>query len=445
MTPDQAKQQNVLQTTLQEILAAAKQRGATAAEVGASLGHGFTTNVRMGEVDTLEYLRDKSMGITVYFGQTKGEASTTDMTQSAWQETLDAACRIAKYTQQDDCNGLADKNLLAMKYPDLDLYHPWDISPEQAIEQAKGCEAKALNYDKRIKNSEGVSISTYENFYAYANTHGFYGYVPTTRHSVSCVVVAGENSDMQRDYYYTTSRLAKDLESDEQVASIAAEKTLQRLKPRRVKTCQVPVLFSNELSRGLLGTFISAISGGSIYRKTSFLCNKIDTKIFPESISIIEEPLLKQALGSIPFDSEGVATKKQAFVVDGVLKQYVLSSYSARKLGMQTTANAGGIHNLQISTTGQDLKSLFKTMGTGLYVTELMGQGVRLVTGDYSRGATGFWIENGEIAYPVAEITIAGNLADMFANIVAVGTNVDKRGSIQSGAILVEKMTVAGE
>ncbi|MEM1244340.1 MAG: metalloprotease PmbA [Pseudomonadota bacterium] len=439
------KQQNLLQQTLQAILDEAKKLGASAAEVSASLGEGFTTNVRKSEVDTLEYLRDKNVAIAVYFDQAKGVASTTDISESAWQETLAAACRIAKYTQADPCHGLADKARLATNYPDLDLYHPWNIEPTQAIELAKACEAYALNYDKRINNSEGASISTYENFYAYANSHGFIGYVPTTRHSISCTVVAQANQDMQRDYYYSTSRLANQLENGEEIATIAAQKTLARLQPRRVKTCEVPVLFSNELSRGLLGTFVAAISGGNIYRKSSFLCDKLEQQIFAKDFSIYEEPLLKQALGSSPFDGEGVATQKQFFLQQGILKQYVLGSYSARKLGMQTTGNAGGIHNLQITSTQESLSELFKKMHNGLYVTELMGQGIRLITGDYSRGAAGFWIENGEIAYPVAEITIAGNLADMYKNILAVGGDIDKRGSIQTGPILIEKMTVAGE
>lgn len=438
---EQAKWKQLTQNILDE----AKAQGASSAEVSVSQGIGFSISVRMGTVETVEYHRDKGIGITVYFDKRKGSASTSDPEPDAVKAVVSAACRIARLSGEDPYAGLADEKLLAKKYPDLDLYHPWHIEPEQAIAMAEECEGQARDLDKRIVNSEGASVSTYQSIGVYGNSNGFIGGYPASRHSLSCTLVAQDTKGMQRDGYYTVARDADDLESTALVAKEAAARTVRRLGARRLKTCTVPVIFQAEVARGLIGSFLGAISGGSLYRKSSFLVDCLGKQIFAKHISLYERPHILKGLGSSPFDAEGVATQDRDLVVDGMLQGYLLGSYSARKLGMKSTGNAGGAHNILLKTSDQDLPALLKQMGNGLLVTEVMGQGVNLVTGDYSRGATGFWVEKGELQYPVEEITIAGNLRDMYAHLVAVGNDIDHRGSIHTGSILLERMMVAGE
>lgn len=439
-----------LQEMSESVLGLAKAAGASAVEAEISLGFGQNVSVRMGETETIEYNRDKGMSVTVYFGQQKGHASTSDLSPQALQDTVDAACNIARYTAQDEFCGLADAALMAKNIPDLDLHHPWQISVEQALEIAKECESAARAVDSRINNSEGASVSTYEGMFAYANSHGFAGGYPSSRHSIGCSVIAEDNNNMQRDYWYTSARCADDLDSAQFVGRLAGERTVRRLNCRRIKTAQVPVLFEAPLASGLISSLVGAISGGNLYRKSSFLLDSLGKQVMSPIVNIYEDPHLKRGLASTSFDNEGVATKPRTLVQDGVLQGYMLSSYSARKLGMVSTGNAGGNHNLIVRHGGGDSESLdfnglLKTMDTGLLVTELLGQGLNMVTGDYSRGAAGFWVENGAIAYPVEEITIAGNMADMFKQIVAIGNDMLVQGSKQTGSILIERMTVAGE
>lgn len=427
------------------ILLLAKNQGATSAEVSGSVSSGFSVDVRLGEVETVEYNRDKGIDITVYFGKQKGSASTSDLAQDSIEKTVAAACHIARFTSEDDCAGLADPELMAYHYPDLDLYHPWQITVEEGIVLAKECEELGRKADKRIVNSDGSGLSTHEIFYIYGNSHGFIGYYSATRHSLSCVLIAQEGSKMQKDYSYTIARDAQDLESVTTVARLAAERTLRRLNARRLSTRKVPVIFEADIATGLLGAFLQAIQGSSLYKNSSFLVDHLGKQVFPDMIHIYEQPYLKKGLGSSPFDAEGVKTLASDIVANGVLQRYILSSYSARKLGMQTTGNAGGVHNLSVDTSDLQFNDLLKKMGTGLLVTELIGQGVNIVTGDYSRGAAGFWVENGVIQYPVEEITVAGNLRDMFRNLVAISNDVEKRGNVRTGSILLESMTIAGE
>src|SRR3989344_83542 len=439
-----------LQEMSEHVLSLAKTAGASAAEAEISLGFGQNVSVRMGETETIEYNRDKGMSVTVYFGQQKGQASTSDLSPQALQDTVDAACNIARYTAQDEFCGLADAALMAENIPDLDLHHPWQINVEQALEIAKECESAARAVDSRINNSEGASVSTYEGMFAYANSHGFAGGYPSSRHSISCSVIAEDNNNMQRDYWYTSARCADDLDSAQFVGRLAGERTVRRLNCRRIKTAQVPVLFEAPLASGLVSSLVGAISGGNLYRKSSFLLGSLGKQVMSPIVNIYEDPHLKRGLASAPFDNECVPTKPRALVQSGVLQGSILSSYSARKLGMVSTGNAGGNHNLIVSHAGGDSESLdfnglLKTMDTGLLVTELLGHGLNMVTGDYSRGAAGFWVENGVIAYPVEEITIAGNMADMFKQIIAIGNDVLVQGSKQTGSILIERMTVAGE
>lgn len=440
---DQAAQQHC-QDLAAEVLKLAKQLGASAADVSVGTDQGFSTNVRMGKVETLEYNRNKSLAVTVYFGQRTGSASSSDTSPEAIKSTVEAACNIAKFTQEDDCAGLASSELMAYDYPDLDLCHPWELTPEQAIEQAIECEAVGLEADKRITNSEGATISTNTSYSVYANSHGFTGAYATSRQYASCVLVAGQEDTMERDYYYTTARDAADLLPLSEVAKKAAERTVRRLGAEQLKTQRLPVIFSADLARGLLGAFISAIKGSNIYRGASFLVDHVGKQVFPEFVTIGQQPHLKKALGSAPYDAEGVATQNRVMIQDGWLQSYVLGSYSARKLGVQTTGNAGGVFNLSINSGEHDLNGLLKQMGTGILVTELIGHGTNLVTGDYSQGAWGFWVENGEIQYPFDEVTIAGNLAEMFKGLVAVGSDVDRRGSVHSGSWLIDGMTIAG-
>ena len=428
----------------QDMLAYAKQRGATAASAEVSEGFGQAVTVRHGEVETIEYNRDKGLGITVYIGQQRGNASTSDFSSQAIRDTVDAALSIARYTAKDDCSGLPDADKLARKHIDLDLYHPWVLPVEDAIALAQECEQAALDTDKRISNSEGATVNVHEAQFITANSLGFIGGYPTSRHSVSCAVIAGKDDAMERDYWYSVARDAREIIEVKQIGRIAAERTVRRLKARQLDTMQVPVIFEASIAASLLGHFVGAVSGGSLYRKSSFLLDKMDQQIFAPHINIQDIPDIPRGLASSPFDDEGVQVQHRTIVEDGVLRGYFLGSYAARKLGLSTTGNAGGNHNLILQSGELDFAGLVKTMSRGLVVTELMGQGVNGVTGDYSRGAAGFWVENGEIQYPVQEITIAGNLKDMYRNIVAVGNDVVVAGSRQSGSILVEGMTVAG-
>lgn len=427
----------------EEVLRFAKESGASSAEAEVSLGIGQNVSVRMGETETIEYNRDKGMSVTVYFGQQKGHASTSDLSLQALRDTVAAACNIARYTAQDEFCGLADAALLAREIPDLDLYHPWDVSVDEAIAMALKCEEAARNADSRISNSEGASVSTYEGLFSYANSHGFNAGYPSSRHGLSCSVIAEAGESMQRDYWYTSARHAAELDAPAAVGLKAGERAARRLNPGQVKTCQVPVLFEAPLASGLISHLISAISGGSLYRKSSFLLDSLGKQVMSSIVNIEELPHIKRGLASSPFDNEGVATKSRSLIKDGVLQGYVLGSYSARKLGLSSTGNAGGNHNLVIQSGDLNFEGLLREMGTGLLVTELLGHGVNMVTGDYSRGAAGFWVENGVIAYPVEEITIAGNLAEMFKSIVAIGNDVLSQGSKQTGSILIERMTVA--
>ena len=426
----------------------AKSLGADGAEVAMSRQQGLSVSTRLGEVENVEFTSDGGLGITVYKDGRKGSASTADLSEKALKQAIEAAVNIAKYTSVDECSGMADKDSLAMTPDDLDLYHPKALTTEQAISLAKACEDTALGYDKRITNSDGATLESFEGFKVYGNSHGQLVGYPSTRHNLSCVVIAKEGDDMQRDYAYTVSREFDAMQSATSVGQQAAKETLSRLGARKLPTTKVPVMFRADVANSLFGHFIAAISGGNLYRQSSFLMDAIGQQVFPGFLSISERPHLKKALASSAFDAEGVATVDREIITDGSLATYLLTSYSARKLGLKTTGHAGGIHNWQLGMKdagqGGDFDAMLKTLGTGLLVTELMGQGVNVVTGDYSRGAAGFWVENGEIAYPVDEITIAGKLQDMFAGIVAIGNDTDMRGSIRTGSIIVNQMQVAG-
>jgi PmbA protein len=386
------------------------------------------------------------MGITVYFGQRKGSASTADFSPDAVRATVAKACSIARFTAEDLASGLADAALMARAPLNLDLSHPWPLTADRAIEIAKSCEAAALDFDARINNSEGASVGTHQGLHVYGNTHGFVGGYPTTSHTVSCVVLAGTGEDMQRDYWYSSSRDWHELEQAEAIGRESARRTIARLGPRKLTTRRAPVLFVPEIARGLIGHFTAAIRGSSQYRQSSFLLNSAGQQVFPAGFSIAERPHIPKAAGSAPFDEEGVETRDRELIADGILTGYILSSYSARKLGLETTGNAGGAHNLLVAPTlAGGREAMLAQLGTGLLVTELMGQGVNMVTGDYSRGAAGFWVENGAVQYPVAEITIAGNLRDMLLGLAAAGDDVDVRGGTRVGSLLLQEMTIAGE
>ncbi len=428
-----------------DILQEAKRQGATDAEVGLGVNKGFSVTARQGSVESVEYNQDKIIDVTVYIGKKTGSASLSDLRSKAIESAVAAACNIARFTDEDACAGLADKALMAFDYPDLDLSYPWDLTVEQAIKMACECEALALAKDKRIDQSEHVAISTTNAWHVYANTQDFIGAYPVSRHDISCALIAKQKQEMERDFSYTAACDPALLQSIDEVASEAVERTVRRLGAVSLSTRQVPVIFAAEEARGLLGHFVAAISGGNLYRKSSFLLGTLNQSIFPAHISLDERPHLKRTLGSAAFDDNGVATRPKFFIENGVLQNYVLGIYSARKLNMQTTGNAGGVHNLFITTGKNDLAGLLKKMGTGLLVTEVMGQGVNLVTGDYSRGAAGFWVEGGQIQYPVHEITIAGNLRDMYAGLVEVGSDIDHRGNIKTGSILINSMMIAGE
>jgi PmbA protein len=433
-----------LEAVADRVLADARKLGADQVEMAASHERALSATVRLGEVETLEHHRDRGLTVTVYVGQRKGSAASADLSEASLREVVERACAIAKYTQDDPCTGLAEAELMAREFPDLDLWHPWAVTPEQAIELAKTCE-DAARADERITNSEGASVDSGAGIGLYANSHGFRGVSQGTRHDITCAVIAGSGDAMQSEHWYTLARSREDLESAEQVGRRAAERAVRRLLPRRVKTEQVPVLFVPEVARGLLGHFVAAIRGSSLYRDASFLVGKRGEQIFEPSIRIVEEPHEPRAMGSTAFDGEGVGTRPRDVVTGGVLQGYVLDSYSARKLGEQTTGNAGGVHNLTLEPGTAGFDEMVKDMQRGLVVTSVMGQGINIVTGDYSRGVSGFWVEDGEIAYPVEEITAAGNLADMFRGIVGVGNDVDRRGNIRSGSIMIDRMTVAGE
>jgi PmbA protein len=433
-----------LKNTVADILSEAKQQGATAAEAGLNTGSGLSVTARLGDVETIEHHRDQGLAVTVYFDQRKGSASSNDLVLDSIKETVRAACSIAQYASEDQYAGLPEKALLATEFPDLNLYHPWQIEVDQAIELALKCEDAARSFHPDISNSEGASVDTYQGINVMGNSLGFLQGSAATRHSLSCSVLGQRGESMQRDYWYSVARSSADLESATVIGTKAAERTIKRLQGRSLSTRQCPVIYAAEVAGSLLGSLISAISGGNLYRKSSFLLDALDQQIFPGFIHIYEQPYLLQALGSSAFDSEGVQTKNRDLISNGILSSYVLSSYSARKLGLQTTGNAGGVRNLTIDAGEDDFDELLKKMHTGLLVTEMMGQGVNIVTGDYSRGASGFWVENGGIQYPVEEITIAGNMKDMFKNIVAVGNDIDFRGNIRTGSILVEQMSIAG-
>ncbi|MFS6938445.1 metalloprotease PmbA [Neisseria animaloris] len=435
---------NELLQLCDQVLTLAKQSGATAAEADLSESLGQSVNVRLNEIEQIEYQQDKSLDITVYVGRRKGRASTADFSPQALRDTVQAAVDIAKYTAEDDCAGLADAGLMAREIGDLDKYHEWDLSAEAAVALAKQCEQAALDTDNRITNSDGAGVQTGHYQYVYGNSHGFSAHQQGTRHSISCSVVAADSDGMQRDYWYDTSCRHLDLESPESIGRIAAERTVRRLGSRSIPTGSYPVLFDTGVSGGLIGHLIGGLSGGALYRQSSFLIDSLGKQILPAFINLREEPHIPRAFGSTYFDGEGVATRPRFVIENGIVQGYFLSSYSARKLGMQTTANAGGAHNLYLSRTHAAQADLLKEMGTGLLVTELMGQGVNTLTGDYSRGAAGFWVENGVIAYPVQEITIAGRLQDMYLNIIGVADDALKRSPNKIGSILIGGMTAAG-
>ena len=432
-----------LEDLVQACLHEAKQQGASSAEVSINVEHGLSVTARLGEAETLEHHNDRSLGVTIYMGQKKGSASTTNFESSAIKDAVTAACGIASFTEEDDCAGLADSERMATNLQDLELDHPWGISPEEALELAIDCENAARDVDK-ISNSEGASLTTSRGTSIYANTHDFIGSYTSTRHNLSCVVVAEQDGNMQRDYWYTTTRDANKLESAASVGKKAAQRTVDRLGARKIATQTTPVIFEANMARSLLSHFVSAVSGGSLYRKASFLIDHLDKKVFSDSITITEDPFIKGGFGSGAFDAEGVATQARTLVDSGVLKGYVLGSYSARKLGMQSTGNAGGVHNLTLQPGNENLDQLMQKMQKGLLVTELIGHGVNTVTGDYSRGAVGYWVENGEIQYPVDEITIAGNLKDMYQKIVAIGSDVDQRSNIITPSLLIDDLMIAG-
>jgi len=436
---------DTLRQIAQDLIQYARQQGATACSAEVSDGFGQAVTVRQGEVETIEYNRDKGLGISVYIGQRRGSASTSDFSPQAVRDTVDAALNIARFTAIDDCAGLPEPEMLATEFPDLDLYYPWSLDVDGAIALANRCEQAAFDTDKRIKNSEGASVNVHEAQFVYANSLGFIGGFPTSRHSISCSVIAGKNNAMQRDYWYGEARDPADMLAAEKVGRIAAERTVRRLNARKLATMQVPVLFEAPIAASLLGHFVNAVSGSSLYRKSSFLLDQLGQPVFSSNIRIDDVPDIRKGLASGAFDGEGVKTQRRTIVENGVLQGYFLGTYSARKLGMRTTGNAGGTHNLIVQPGELDFEGLLKKMNRGLLVTELLGSGVNAVTGDYSRGAAGFWVEHGEIQYPVEEITIAGNLKDMYRNIAAVGNDVLVQGSRQCGSILIENMMVAGQ
>ena len=445
--PAESKGIPELQDVVSFVLEEASRNGASQCEADANVSQGLGVTVRLGEVDTIEYQRDRGLGVTVYFGKRKGSASTADLSRQAVRQTVEKACAIARYTAEDPYAGLIEPEALARDIPDLDLDHAWALTPEQAIEIAQRCEAAGREVDPRITNSEGSSLSTNRHTGVYGNSLGFLAGVSSTSHSVSCSLIAQQGEEMQRDYWYTTARDPADLEAADAIGRTAGQRAVARLGSRKLSTRKAPVAFSPDMARGLIKHFAAAIRGAAQYRKASFLLDAAGKQVFPSFLQIHERPHIPKGLASNPFDDEGAATKDRDLIRDGVLDGYVLGSYSARRLGLKTTGNAGGVHNLIVATPGKalDMQSFLTRMNNGLLVTELMGQGVNGVTGDYSRGASGFWVENGAIAYPVHEITIAGNLKEMFLDIVGVGSDEDVRGTIRTGSVLIGEMTIAGD
>lgn len=433
-----------LEALVQEALHEARRQGVDQAEVAASHDTGLAATARLGDVENLEFTNDRGLGITVYKDRRKGSASTSDISPEAVREAVSKACAFSTYTAKDEYAGLAEAELMCADLRDLDLDHPWPIDSAEAIAMAIECEHIAMKYDSRINNSEGATVSSNRSSRTYGNTHGFVGSYSKTSHSVSCVVLGGTDAEMQRDYYYSTARDCADLESVQVIGEMAAKRTVRRLGARKIKTTRAPVLLIPELARGFIGHAIGAISGGAQYRRASFLLDAAGETIFPNFVSIEERPHLPKAMASAPYDAEGVGTYDRDIIRDGVLQGYVLGSYSARRLGLKTTANAGGAQNLNVPGNVDDLETLIKDMGTGLIVEELIGQGVNAVTGDYSRGVVGQWVENGEIQFPVHEVTIAGNLRDLYGRIAAIGRDQDTRGGIRCGSLLVDEMTIAG-
>jgi len=438
---DEAKYQEAVL----KMLRTAKALGATQAEIGLASSTGFNVTVRKQEVETVEFNRDKAVGVTVYWGKQKGTASTTDISDASLQSAVEAAINLAKLTEPDAYAGLADPEEMASKITPLDLYHPWDLTIDRAIDLTKTCEQSAFSLDKKITNSEGATLHSTQGYHVYGNSHGFLGAYPASRHSLSCVVIAQSGQQMERDYEYTVGREESDLDRPEKVGKGAAERALKRLDAQKLSTRRTPVLYHADVAGGLISHFMSAISGGRLFRKSSFLLDSLHQKRFPEFMHIYERPHIQKGLASAPFDADGVRTRDKDIVREGIIENYILSAYSARKLGLPNTGNAGGTHNVFVQTGKEDFQGLLKKMDRGLVVMELMGQGINLVTGDYSRGVMGFWVESGHIQYPVHEITIAGNLQEMFKKIVAIGKDVDKRSSIQTGSILIEEMMLAGD
>ncbi len=430
---------------IDKALSRCRELGADAAEADVGTGNGLSVAVRMGRVETIEHQRDKGLALTVYMGGRKGSASTSDFSAKAVKATADAACTIARNASEDDCAGLIAPEYLAAEVPDLDLCHSWDISPQAAIDLAIECEDAARQTDPRLTNSDGAQLSTYTGTHLYGNTHHFINGWDWSSHNIDCAVIAEENGKMQRDGWHTRARDHRDLDNVKAVGEEAARRTLSRLNARKLSTRSTPVIFEAPVARGLFSAFINAIAGGALYRRASFLLDKLGEQVFNPQVQIEEQPHLPKELGSAPFDNDGMATRRKHLVRDGVLESYVLSAYSARKLGLTPTGNAGGVHNLVVQGNEQDLEALIRQMDTGLLITDMIGFGVNQVTGDYSRGASGFWIEQGEVQYPVEEITVAANLADMFQHVVSIGNDVDNRGNIKTGSVLVENMTIAGE
>lgn len=433
-----------LQNLAEDLLARARAAGASQAEVAVGTGSGLSVQVRKGEVETVEHNRDRSLDLTVYFGKRKGSASSADFSPASITATLEQACAIARHTETDECNGLADAERMATEFPDLDLWHPWSLDVETAIELGQRIEAAGLAVDG-VDNSEGASVESGQGQSVYANSHGFMGSRRGSRHSLSCSMIARDGQGMQRDYWYDSQRAADDLMEPATLGRTAGERSVARLGSRGLSTRKCAVMFTPEMARGLIGHLLSAASGGALYRQASFLLDHAGRQILPEWLSITEKPRIPRGQASTNFDAEGVATVESPLVESGVLARYILGSYSARKLGLASTGNAGGVHNIVVSHGEDDFDAMLRRMGSGLLVTEVMGQGVSVVTGDYSRGAAGFWVEDGAIAHPVEGVTIAGNLRDMLANLVAVGADVDRRSHILSGSMLLESMTVAGE
>ena len=433
-----------LERVAAQVLDVARRGGASAAETDVSQGVGQSVTVRKGEVETIAYNRDKGISVTVYLGARRGNASSADFSDDSIRDTVEKALAIAKFTAEDPCAGLADADRLARHWPDLDLFHPWDLGIDEAIDLGRAAEAAALAVDRRLVNSDGASVSRGESEFVYANSRGFHGGYRSSRHHIDASVIGEDENGMQRDFWYSAARSPDDLQEAAEVGRIAGERTARRLGARPVATVECPVLFEAPEAADLIGAYVQAVSGGSLYRKSSFLVDSLGKEIFAPGVTMVEEPHLARGRGSAPFDAEGVATARRIVVDRGVVNGYFLGSYAARKLGMPTTGNAGGSHNLVVSHGDDDLASLMKRMGRGFLVTEQLGHGVNAVTGDYSRGAAGYWIEGGEIAYPVEEVTIAGNLRDMFRRIVAIGRDVDRRGSRHVGSILIERMTVGG-